>query len=394
MRAATRGWRASGKLRKWPPVGGAPNQQGPPDRGGGHGGSGGWEPPASNLFDGAPVHVEAFGEEELDGAKKDPRFEALAGGGNFGKGGAGADVEAALGNDRAFVEVHADEMGGDTGDLHAVFVGLTVGLGAGETGEEGGVDVDDLVLVAPHEVGREDLHEAGEHDEVGLVFFEVFEGLGFRRCALVPGDVREGEAMAAGQGFEVGVVGEDEDGFGAGKLAGLTGGQQGGEAMGLAGDEDSHALPPVRFGEADFDFHRQAAGERREARGDVFAVKIAGAPGGLEGHAELTAGDLFLEAFDVGLLLEEKAGDTGDDAGFVAADDGDGGEMFHARRDGKRRAAGAKLKVKRLGNGSLRVVGGGRWRWMSWRHERVVGVLEDRGNGLPPGKPSSGGEFS
>jgi hypothetical protein len=43
---------------------------------------------------------------------------------------------------------------------------------------------------------------------------------------------------------------------------------------------------------------------------------------------------LLLQAFDIGFLLEEKAGDAGDDAGLVAADDGDGGEFFLAANQG------------------------------------------------------------
>jgi hypothetical protein len=43
----------------------------------------------------------------------------------------------------------------------------------------------------------------------------------------------------------------------------------------------------------------------------------------------LAAGDLFLEGFGIGLLLEKEGGDAGDDAGFVPADDGDGGELFY-----------------------------------------------------------------
>jgi hypothetical protein len=49
----------------------------------------------------------------------------------------------------------------------------------------------------------------------------------------------------------------------------------------------------------------------------------------LEGHAELASGDLFLQRFDIGVLLEQKSGDARNDAGFVPADNGDGGELSH-----------------------------------------------------------------
>jgi hypothetical protein len=49
----------------------------------------------------------------------------------------------------------------------------------------------------------------------------------------------------------------------------------------------------------------------------------------LECHAELAARDLLLKRLDVGVLLEKKIRDARDDAGLVAPDDGDGGELFH-----------------------------------------------------------------
>jgi hypothetical protein len=52
-------------------------------------------------------------------------------------------------------------------------------------------------------------------------------------------------------------------------------------------------------------------------------------PRSLERHAELAACDLFFERLNVGLLLEEEVCDAGDNAGFVASDDGDAGELSH-----------------------------------------------------------------
>ena len=85
------------------------------------------------MFHRAPVNIEAFGEEEFHGAEEDAGFEALASSREFFERGTGTDVEAALRDDRTFVEVHAHEVRGDARDFHAVFVGLTIGLRAGET---------------------------------------------------------------------------------------------------------------------------------------------------------------------------------------------------------------------------------------------------------------------
>ena len=53
-----------------------------------------------------------------------------------------------------------------------------------------------------------------------------------------------------------------------------------------------------------------------------LGITLSGFPGSLNVHAELAALDLLFESLNVGALLKKKAGDAGDDAGFVAADHG------------------------------------------------------------------------
>jgi hypothetical protein len=62
---------------------------------------------------------------------------------------------------------------------------------------------------------------------------------------------------------------------------------------------------------------------------DGGGIAIAGVPRSLERHAELAARNLFFKRFNVGFLLEEEVCDAGDDAGFVASDDGNAGELSH-----------------------------------------------------------------
>ena len=212
------------------------------------------------------------------------------------------------------------------------------------------MNVDDLVFVTPHEVRGENLHETREDDEVGLVFLEELEGAGLGGVAFEPRDVGEGELVAARDGFEIGVIREDEDGFGAGELVGAMRGEEGLEAMGFARDENGQALAAMRFGETNFDFHREAAREGLKAGNHGVAAEVASAPRSLEGHAELAAGDLFLEALDVRLLLEEKTGYAGNDAGLVAADHSERGEMFHAPRTVAELGRGSRIKTLAGGN--------------------------------------------
>lgn len=96
--------------------------------------------------------------------------------------------------------------------------------------------------------------------------------------------------------------------------------------MGFFCDEDGEALA-AGGREVNFDFHAQIAGGFFDVLLDLISVEAGGGPRGLEGHTELTAGDLLFEGFDVGAQLEEELGDAGDDAGFVVTDQGDGCEL-------------------------------------------------------------------
>jgi hypothetical protein len=94
-------------------------------------------------------------------------------------------------------------------------------------------------------------------------------------------------------------------------------------------DHDGEALTTVWVGKAEFDFHTELSGKPVKTGMDGGGVAIADVPRSLERHAELAARDLFFERLDVGSLLEEEVCDAGDDAGFVASDDGDAGELSH-----------------------------------------------------------------
>jgi hypothetical protein len=66
-----------------------------------------------------------------------------------------------------------------------------------------------------------------------------------------------------------------------------------------------------------------------QSRAQRVRAHVGALPRGLEGHAELAAGDLFLQGLDVGVLFEKEIGDPRDDPGLVAPDDGDGGKFSH-----------------------------------------------------------------
>lgn len=131
-------------------------------------------------------------DDSLDAVDKDPPLGKQPDGssqrdaldvGPLGRepGGAHAvvDLDDGLLDDGALVEVGGGEVGGGADDLDAAVVGLVVGPGALEGGEEGVVDVDDAAGEGGAEGGGEDLHVAGEGDEVDFVLAGQGQDLGF-----------------------------------------------------------------------------------------------------------------------------------------------------------------------------------------------------------------------
>jgi hypothetical protein len=94
-------------------------------------------------------------------------------------------------------------------------------------------------------------------------------------------------------------------------------------------DHNGKALTTVRVGKAEFDFHAELSGKHVESGADGGGIVIGGVPRSLERHAELAARDLFFERLNVGSSLKEEVCDAGDNAGFVAPDDGDAGKLSH-----------------------------------------------------------------
>lgn len=72
-------------------------------------------------------------------------------------------------DDGACVKIRGDVVAGGSDELDAALMGLLVGVRSDEGGEEGVVDVDDFPGKLPAEAVRDDLHEAGEDDELDVL---------------------------------------------------------------------------------------------------------------------------------------------------------------------------------------------------------------------------------
>ena len=88
-----------------------------------------------------------------------------------GEGFVGTEAKGVLAENGALIEIRGDEVGGYADNFHAFVVGLTVGGGAREGGEKGGMNVKNSIFPVPNEVGRENFHKASEHDEFNIGFF-------------------------------------------------------------------------------------------------------------------------------------------------------------------------------------------------------------------------------
>jgi hypothetical protein len=87
--------------------------------------------------------------------------------------------------------------------------------------------------------------------------------------------------------------------------------------MRLKGSKNGHALTAVGRVEVNLDLHPK--GFSQSSKTCLYGpwIPLGGRPRGLEGHAELTSGHLFLERHDVGSLLEKTMCDPRDDASLV-----------------------------------------------------------------------------
>src|SRR5690606_5201851 len=116
-------------------------------------------------------------------------------------------------DDRSFIEVARDEVGGGADDLYTASVRLTVGVRALESGQERMVDVDGPASEELAQLGREDLHVAGKHDELDVVLLDLVHDAGLERCLLggvADGHPLEGDAIELGETSELVVVAEHE----------------------------------------------------------------------------------------------------------------------------------------------------------------------------------------
>ena len=231
------------------------------------------------------------------------------------------DPHDVLLDDRALVEVARDEVRRRTDQLHAPLVGLPVRVRALEARQERVVDVDDAALERGAQLGGEDLHVAGEHDEFDVVLLDRAQHALLERRLLLGGRHRtrlEGDVVEARELGEVGVVAEHERDLHRQLPAALTE-QQVVEAVCRLRDEHERAQGATDA--VDAALHAVVLDDRLQC---VEQAPVIGRRLGLQAQEEAAALEPreLLQLGDVALRFDDRACHGMHDAGPVVADDG------------------------------------------------------------------------
>ncbi len=223
-------------------------------------------------------------------------------------------------DDGAFIEVGGDVVAGGTDEFYSAFPGTLVGVGPHEGGEEGVVDVHDAAFPALADCGGDDLHVAGEDDEVGTGV--ALDALHFEKCGVfirgAHGDVVERQSLALDGGAEVFVV-PDDAGDIASQFARPPAPEEVGKAVSKARDHDDSAhfigLAP------DAPVRMKLGGKRRKFSTQVGERETQCVA--LDGHAGeeptgLCVGKL-VDFVEVAAVFRDECGDAGEEADAVGA---------------------------------------------------------------------------
>lgn len=178
-------------------------------------------------------------------------------------------------DDGTLIQIAGDEVRGGTDNFDTAVVGLVVGLGALERGQEAVVDVDDAAGHSLAQGRGQDLHVASQDDEVDVVLADELQdaGLLLGLGILVDGKVDEGDVIGGREGSEVRVIGDDQGDL-DGELAGRGTEEEVVEAVADLGDHDQDA--GLLGGGDELEVHGEGLGRGLEGLAQLIDVLLAG----------------------------------------------------------------------------------------------------------------------
>jgi hypothetical protein len=223
----------------------------------------------------------------------------------------------ALLNNRTLIQIRSDKVCGSSNNLDTALESLVVRLGALERRQERVVDVDYLAGHDLAQLWRQNLHVAGQDDELDLVLGDEVEDLRLLLLLGVFGDgqVVELDAVALGERLELGVVGNYDGDFDA-ELLRLVAEEQVVQAMADLGHHDQDAR--LLGHGVNFVVHLQVFGQVCEGRLEGVCVLCMAE---VDSHEEALGDRVreLLQVEDVEVLLGQESGDIVHDAGLVRA---------------------------------------------------------------------------
>ena len=197
------------------------------------------------------------------------------------------DADNVLLDNRTLIQIAGDEVRGGTDNLDTTVVGLVVRLGALKRRQEAVVNVDDTARHSLAQGGGEDLHVAGQDDEVDVVLFDELQDAGLLLLLGILADrqVDEGDVVGGREGGKVRVVGYDEGDI-DGELAGRGTEEEVVEAVTDLGDHDQDA--GLLGGGDELEVHGEGLGRGLEGLTQLVNTLLSGilVSGEMRAHEE------------------------------------------------------------------------------------------------------------
>jgi hypothetical protein len=211
-------------------------------------------------------------------------------------------------------------MGRGADDFYAAVEGLLMGLGADEGGQEGMMNIDDLLRKLFDKAGGKHLHIAGQDDQFDIIFAKKINllPLGLLFCFFANRNDAIRDAVEVCVIFRVGMIADYQGDF-AGEFAGALPVEQIDETVIVFGNKNSYARAVVRGGDAPL--NRKLLGDGSKPFGKIFQVEFETCeiPFDACEIGTFQAGLVLLEMKDVAAMPVDEIRDCGIEAFAIGA---------------------------------------------------------------------------